>query len=182
MKKLLLVLFLSSIFGQAQKQCGYKDGLQEGNCIFYYDNGQKHWDQNWKKGKLDGNYIAYFENGKEKAKGVYKKGQKVGEWIYFDQQGTKTGMQKYTGWKGNVYSGDCEETIYSNGKIESISFGKMVNGNEEGKWKTFFENGKLKAECNFVNGEKEGELFLYKEDGTLEKTEVYKKGKLVSGK
>ena len=65
MRKISLILFLISIFLQAQKKCGFLDGLQEGNCISYYDNGQKKWVQNWEKGKLDGNYIASFENGRE---------------------------------------------------------------------------------------------------------------------
>ncbi|MDQ0592312.1 antitoxin component YwqK of YwqJK toxin-antitoxin module [Chryseobacterium ginsenosidimutans] len=103
MKKILFALLFWSIALQAQKKCGFIDGLQEGNCIFFYENGQKKWDQNWKKGKLDGNYIAYFENGKEKAKGVYKKDRKVGEWVYYDQSGSKTGTETYNGWKGDVY-------------------------------------------------------------------------------
>lgn len=78
MRKISLILFLISIFLQAQKKFGFLDGLQEGNCISYYGNGQKKWVQNWEIGKLDGNYIAYFENGKEKAKGIYKRDRKIG--------------------------------------------------------------------------------------------------------
>ncbi|KMQ69821.1 hypothetical protein ACM39_01895 [Chryseobacterium sp. FH2] len=122
----------------SSKKCGFIDGLQEGNCIFFYENGQKKWDLNWKKGKLDGNYIAYFE--KEKAKGVYKKGRKVGEWVYYDQSGSKTGTETYNSWKGDVYSDESENTYFKNEKI--IRYGKFVNGKERQmeillrKWKT----------------------------------------------
>lgn len=154
--KILLLLLLTFGIANAQKTCGFKDGLQEGNCLFYYENGQLQWNQNWKKGKLDGDYSAYFENGKLKAKGVYKKDKKVGEWNYFDETGAKTGKEIYVGWKGNVYSDDGELTYYKNGKI--LSKGK------------------------FLNGENDGEFFYYNEDGTLEKTGIYKDGKLISTK
>lgn len=180
MKKILFFLLFSNVFLQAQKQCGFVNGLQEGNCIFFYDNGQKKWDQNWKKGKLEGNYIAYFENGKEKAKGIYKKDRKVGEWVYYDESGSKTGIEKYKGWKGDVYNDESENTYFKNEKITSQ--GKFVNGKEEGKWKYFYENGKLKYESNFINGLREGEQFSYKENGSLEETNLYKNGKLISTK
>lgn len=178
MKKILLVLILCSIFLQAQKPCGFVDGLQEGNCIFYFENGQKNWDENWKKGKLDGNYIAYFENGKEKAKGIYKKDRKVGEWIYYDENGSKTGIEKYKGWKGDVYNDDCEATYFKNDKI--IRSGNFVKGKEEGRWKYFYGNGNLQYESSFVNGLREGEQLSYNENGKLIETEQYKNGKLIS--
>ena len=155
MKILLFLLFFAG-FANAQKACGFKDGLQEGNCLFYYESGQLQWNQNWKKGKLEGDYLAYFENGKLKAKGTYEKDKKVGEWIYFDETGAKTGMEKYVSWKKNVYRDDGEITYYKNGKI-----------NTKGK---------------FMNGVAEGERFFYKEDGTLDRTEIYKDGKVISTK
>ena len=156
MKKISFFLLFISIFLHAQKECGFKDGLQEGNCLIYHENGQVKWDERWKKGKLDGAFASYFENGKLKAKGVYKKDKKVGEWTYYDETGAKTGMEKYVGWKGNVYREDGEITYYKNGKI-----------NIKGK---------------FMNGVAEGERFFYKEDGTLDRTEIYKGGKSVSTK
>ncbi len=37
--------------GTAQKPCGYKDGLQEGSCKEFYENGQVKNTIEWKKGK-----------------------------------------------------------------------------------------------------------------------------------
>ena len=51
-----------------------------------------------------------------------------------------------------------------------------------GKWKYFYENGKLQYESNFVSGMREGEQLSYKKDGSLEERELYKNGKLISTK
>ena len=80
----------------------------------------------------------------------------MGEWIYFDETGAKTGMEKYVGWKKNVYRDDGEIAYYKNGKI-------TIKG-------------------KFVNGVAEGERFFYKEDGTLDRIEIYKEGKSISKK
>ncbi|UIR55626.1 hypothetical protein LZQ00_15315 [Sphingobacterium sp. SRCM116780] len=178
MKKIILILLFFPVFLYAQEKCGFVNGLQEGHCLFYYDNGNKKWDQHWKKGKLDGDYIAYFENGKEKAKGVYKRDKKVGIWVYYDEKGLKTGIEKYKGWKGNTYINDVETTYYKNEKVESV--GRFLNDGQEGKWQSFYESGKLKGESTFVNGKREGESRSYDENGNLTKTENYKNGELVN--
>ncbi len=40
MKYIFLLFFSFSFMGTAQKPCGYKDGLQEGSCKEFYENGQ----------------------------------------------------------------------------------------------------------------------------------------------
>lgn len=175
--KILICLFIFPLLTIAQKKCGYVDGLQQGDCVFYFDNGKTKWEQQWKKGKLDGNYIAYFENGKQKAVGKYKKDKKVGEWIYYNENGTRSGIENWEGWKGNLYLNNNESIYYKNDKIESK--GNFENDVQIGKWQYYYENGKLRVETIFENGQKEGAQNFYNENGTLEKTEIYKNGKLV---
>lgn len=50
MKSFLLFFSISSLI-LAQKPCGYKDGLQEGTCKQFYDNGQLKYVVEWKKRK-----------------------------------------------------------------------------------------------------------------------------------
>lgn len=251
MKILLFLLFLAS-FANAQKACGFKDGLQEGTCIQFYDNGKKKEEVVWKKGKLNGDAIFYHENGNISAKGKFKNSFKIDEWLYFDDKNVKISQEIFKNGEKNIYRNETKITyFYPSGKVSStfqmidgkkigeekllfengnimqtslydktseievtkmydektkklIGEGNLVNGEREGmwmyynesekwggnyekgartgKWQTFYLSGKLKAESTFVNNEREGKRFLYKEDGTLEKTETYKKGKLISTK
>ena len=252
--KILLFLLLFAGFANAQKACGFKDGLQEGTCIHFYENGKKKEEVVWKKGKLNGDGIYYHENGNISAKGKFKNGFKVDEWLYFDDKNVKDGKEIYKNGEKNIYrneligtfyypSGKMNETYkmidgkkvgedkiyFENGNVFRISHpdgkseiaaakeydektGKLdaegeiivVDGKrngiwtlydaeektighyekniQTGKWQSFYPSGKLKRESTFVNGEREGKRIFYKEDGTLEKTETYKKGKLISTK
>lgn len=71
---MFLLFFSTAVLITAQKPCGYKDGLQEGACKEFYDNGQVKNTVEWKKGKLDGDAVFYYDNGKVQSKGEYKKG------------------------------------------------------------------------------------------------------------
>ncbi len=53
--KYILLLFISvSSLVWAQKPCGYKDGLQEGSCKEFFDNGQVKNIVEWKKANEKG--------------------------------------------------------------------------------------------------------------------------------
>ncbi|WP_228377037.1 hypothetical protein [Chryseobacterium sp. FH2] len=66
--------------------------------------------------------------------------------------------------------------------MRKLSVTENLSTEKKGKWKYFYENGKLQYESNFVNGLREGEQFSYKENGSLEETEIYQTGKLISAK
>lgn len=206
MKYIFLLFFSFSIMGLAQKPCGYKDGLQEGNCKDFYDNGQVKTEIEWKKGKKEGDAVFYHENGKLNAKGEFKKDFKVKEWSYYDKNGTLTAKEIYRNGDKNVYDNSFTATFYSpKGVVEEVSNykfaklhgetklfhedGKSVkqtgyyeNGLATGKWKVFYPSGKLQRETEFVNDKWNGNRIHYREDGSIEKTEVYKDGKLISTK
>ena len=55
----------------------YKNGNEEGEGIFYYENGKLEEKYFMKNGKLDGEAINYFEDGKIKNKAIFKDGVKV---------------------------------------------------------------------------------------------------------
>ena len=180
MKSTYILIYLCSTFLFGQKKCGYVNGLQEGNCLTYYDDGKLKWDTNYKKGKLDGKYVAFHENGKVKASGVYKKDMKVGEWKYYDISGSLVGIEKHSNWKGDVFIDQLEIIYYQNGKVSEMSKGTYINDLEEGIIKTFDSSGKLIRESNFVNGKREGEQRYYDTNGKIIKTEIYKNNELVS--
>lgn len=67
---------------------------------------------------------------------------------------------------------------YESGKIK-VQGQKNKEGEQEGTWKYFDENGKLERIENYKKGIAEGE-WKYFEDGKLSKTEVYKDGEMIS--
>jgi hypothetical protein len=69
---------------------------------------------------------------------------------------------------------------HDNGKIK-VQGQKNKNGDQEGTWKYFDENGKLERVENYTNGIADGE-WKYYEEGKLVKTEIYKAGELISTK
>lgn len=206
MKYIFLLLFSTTSFALAQKPCGFKDGLQEGNCKQFYENGQVKEVADWKKGKLEGDAIFYFENGKTQAKGEYKKGYKVKEWDYYDKNGVLTSEEVFRNGDKNVYDNSSTATFYSTSgaviEVSNYKFGKLdgesklfhddgksvkqvgfyQNGLAIGKWKALYPSGKIQRETEFVNDKRDGNRVHYREDGSIEKTEVYKEGKLISTK
>ncbi|OCA78205.1 hypothetical protein BBH99_09420 [Chryseobacterium contaminans] len=206
MKYIFLLFFSFSIMGLAQKPCGYKDGLQEGTCKQFYDNGQLKYVVEWKKGKQDGDATFYYDNGKVESKGEFKKDYKVKEWLYYDKNGVLTSKEVFRNGEKNIYDNSLTATFYSPaGKVTEISnykfdklqgetktfhedgksvkqWGQYDNGIATGKWKVFYPSGKLQRETEFVNGKWNGNRIHYREDGSIEKTEVYKDGKLISTK
>lgn len=206
MKYIFLLFFSFSIMSLAQKPCGYKDGLQEGTCKQFYDNGQLKYVVEWKKGKQDGDATFYYDNGKVESKGEFKKDYKVKEWLYYDKNGVLTSKEVFRNGEKNIYDNSLTATFYSPaGKVTEISnykfdklqgetktfhedgksvkqWGQYDNGIATGKWKVFYPSGKLQRETEFVNGKWNGNRIHYREDGSIEKTEVYKDGKLISTK
>ena len=193
MKYIFLLFISASSLVWAQKPCGFKDGLQEGACKEFYDNGQVKNVVEWKKGKWDGDAVFYYDNGKVQSKGEYKKG-------------VLTSKEAFRNGEKNVYDNSLTATFYSPaGKITEISnykfdklhgetktfhedgksvkqMGQYENGVATGKWKVLYPSGKVQRETEFANDKWNGTRVHYREDGSIEKTEVYKDGKLISTK
>ncbi|MEI7486775.1 MAG: toxin-antitoxin system YwqK family antitoxin [Chryseobacterium sp.] len=206
MKYIFLLLFSTTSFALAQKPCGFKDGLQEGTCKQFYENGQVKEVADWKKGKLEGDAVFYFENGKTQAKGEYKKGYKVKEWAYYDKNGVLTSKEVFRNGEKNVYDNNSTATFYSPSgvviEVSNYKFGKLdgesklfhengksvkqigyyEKGIATGKCKMLYPSGKIQRETEFVNDKWNGTRVHYRENGSIEKTEVYKDGKLISTK
>lgn len=64
----------------------YLNGIKDGLCNKYYDNGRPMVKMSYKNDKLDGNYISYYPNGIPKEEGMFKDGIKIGEWKTYDME------------------------------------------------------------------------------------------------
>jgi len=177
------------------KEGNYKDGKLEGNYTKYSKNGKKIEDgiykddeivlkkvyneteknelasiRHYKDGKLDGEEI-YFYKG-IKLKFLRKNGKMIGEYTVYDKSTGKI-LDKDNVDKTFKYGWNC----YSNNKFKSI-YGKNKDGEKDGKYKEFYENGQLKYENNYKDGKLEGEFKRFREDGTLQYLQKYSNGKL----
>jgi len=66
-------------------------------------------------------------------------------------------------------------TYYENGQLSDK--GAYKNGKKEGPWVGYYENGKLYSKGAFKNGEQEGPWVLYYKNGQLLNKGAYKNGK-----
>lgn len=131
--------------------------------------------------------INHYEN--------YTEGLLDGESAWFSREGIKLLSENYS--KGKL-DGE-QKSYYENGKIKSIVkyinnridgiiaydkngeiLHKSIFQNGTGKWKFYWSNGNISEEGSYVSWRKDGVWKKYREDGTLDTTRKYDKGKLLS--
>ena len=68
--------------GQLEFRENYKEGVLDGLVENFYENGQIDMRGNWRNGKEEGLFEWFWDDGKPKSKGNYKDGKKDGLWEY----------------------------------------------------------------------------------------------------
>jgi len=71
------------------------EGMRDGVCISWYENGNKNSEVKYINGKEDGKYQVWHPNGKIYIKGRYDMGRKIGTWEIYDSLGVKTKDEKF---------------------------------------------------------------------------------------
>lgn len=153
------------------------------------ENGKKHgyWKANF-EGTTNPKFEGTFEHGKETGEfKFYKKG-------FYDHP---TAIMNF------AETNDSVSVTYYTQKGKPISKGKMVDRKREGEWeyyhqesdtimmtevykndtlnglqKTYYTNGQLAEETNYVAGEKHGASSIYADNGTVTKQLNYINGEL----
>jgi hypothetical protein len=72
--------------------------------------------------------------------------------------------------------GDWWERIGEVEEGERWKLGGYSNNNKSGKWLTYYKNGQLMTEINFVDGQRDGQAKSYDKKGKLVETTLYKNG------
>ena len=171
----------------------YVNGKKEGEWIFHYETGNLKEKGTYRNGQKQGEWLTYhpdtnmviaienFTNDtldgyckyvcpKNNASivGAYSKGCPVGEW------------RKY-------YN---DTILYSSGQYSSDFFPEyrqmeymkqtcnLFDINKQGYWKTYYPNGNIQDEGNYVQGKKQGEWRQYASAGYLTGIENYKDNEL----
>lgn len=172
--------------GKLKSLYRYKNSKPNGLCLEYYETGVLALEANYSKGFLTGNYTTYWPNGKVDTENQMADNEKNGQFKSYNEAGVliKQGNYKKGFLQGLVrgWYDDGKpkvEANYLNGKLSGITKRYYPDGKnlqekleylQEGKrWRgtQYWENGKLKAEIDLVQGEPINTQKMYDAQGTL---------------
>jgi antitoxin component YwqK of YwqJK toxin-antitoxin module len=161
----------------------YKNGLMDGQWVYYFMNKQKKAIGSFLNGDggnvggtgiprngREGKWILYYENGNKSQEHEWKNGVSDGLSIVYHENGNK---YQEINWKNEVKDGLFKQ-YHKNGQLERE--GQYVNDIVEGKWKYFYENGQLEQDIAYDNGELNGLAIAYYENGNIEREGYFVKG------
>ena len=80
---------------QAASITNFKNGLEEGEYVEYYLDGQIKMKANYVAGNMEGTAIWYFADGKINIIGAYQHAVKHGKWTYYNADGTVKGTETW---------------------------------------------------------------------------------------
>lgn len=162
-----------------------KDKLTlDGECVFYYESGEKSSVTNYKNDKLNGKSESWYKNGNLAEVNYYKNSMHIGESTSYYYNGNKKEVIEY---KGNSISNfsyktkdywnkeNIQTVINGNGYYEMIfnnSFesGQLKNGAKDGEWKG-----------NCCLGKDGGSIYIKDSTNCITYIDIYKKGEFISG-
>lgn len=201
--------------GELKDTENYKDGLLDGELRTYYKNGHVKIKQFYVDGSREKQYLKYNIQGNIIVDGWYDDDNAVGYWKFYNDLGnltsndyylydSKKGVQQTFDLEGNLYNEDYYQnnilyktdfyakdssviktvtydfgsgtfrTYFNNGNLKAEC--EKVNNQLQGKMTWYHPNGKVDGTCKFVDDEREGEMVVYYDSGKLRYKGVYSKG------
>lgn len=149
--------------GRVTLEENYSKNLKNGLSIFYDTIGFKIKESNYVDGKKTGTELLYFTGtNKIKEENNFKNGIKDGVSLEYDKN-----QQLIT-----IYNFDMG-VVYKKEEMNRLD----SEGNKQGMWKEYHENGKIKEEAFYFHGKQDGIVKKYNNKGKLEKMESFNKGK-----
>ncbi len=154
----------------------FANGRSEGQDTSYYENGVIKLIRSHYQGKEDGKWIFFNKDGTIKWEKSYYAGAPEGKHIYYFPDGN---LYKIETWKAGQLTGTKKE-FYKGKNGQAGKLKKEINyknGEFDGAYRTYQENGQIAIEQFFKNGQKDGLCSYYYDDGKLFYTENYADGK-----
>ncbi|MBR5603801.1 MAG: hypothetical protein IKW51_06295 [Bacteroidales bacterium] len=147
--------------GYIIKKIDYKNDLIDGTLCEWARSGLLLKKQEYKGGQLDGRTVICYDNGFLQEESEYKEGKKHGVTVWYSYankaQGPKAVMYTYV---DGQFEGP-QEVYYESGYLKSV---KMFSGNvANGAAVELYEDGSIKSECTYKNGEMKGKVKEYKQ-------------------
>ncbi|MCB1118131.1 MAG: hypothetical protein KDK50_06095 [Chlamydiia bacterium] len=176
---------------------GVGDTSQSAQDDWLFDGLSRAWDDEghliaeipYVKGYLDGLALYFMPNGKVHRSAPYSKGKQHGTTSLYDSEGQLIGSQAFVEglahgrhhFVGNAFEPANREQYDQGALMEATYFdldGRIVaqirNGNGQ---KALFEKGKLRTTITYQNGLPEGEVQVFRSDGSLESKHILVDGK-----
>jgi antitoxin component YwqK of YwqJK toxin-antitoxin module len=145
-----------------------------------------------KKGQKTGYWVWYYPDGSPLLEENWEAGKLEGDYVEYDEKGGIIAKGQYVygekdgDWsfkhnliteKGNYYEGNQQgiwKSWYENGNLYSeIEYDQDI---PNGKYTTYWENGNMKLTGKYVTGVREGLWHRYNENGDLLVSDFYKNG------
>lgn len=124
--------------GRLVSKANYKEGIESGKRVIFYDNGSPEIEENYKNGALEGEYKVFYETGE---------------------------LKLISNYQNNTIQGQVKKYYTSGQLMEDVLF---VDNEENGPFMEYWENGNLKWEGTYKDGDNEfGELKKYNEEGIV---------------
>ena len=137
--------------GQKQSICSYQDGKSHGHSVVYYSNGNKQEEGDYREDQQDGPWITWYENGQKKTAVHFIDNKPVGRTVSWYDTGQKKSEQEYN-----------------------------LQHKETGHWIYYFKSGKIQGKGDYRNGEMDGTWREWDEDGKILREKTYRYGDVVS--
>jgi antitoxin component YwqK of YwqJK toxin-antitoxin module len=158
-----------------------KNMKRNGEWTFYDYNGKIKSIRTYAEGTYNGRYEEYHPNGKVSLSGMYENGSRVGDWKRFDANGKEQIVSEEE--KKEVvnpltpdFSNEKIIEQHENGAVKTkIIYDEL--GTEKVGQKSYYEGGALQIQGSFENDKKEGKWTSYFEDGKTLSINYYNKGK-----
>ena len=98
--------------------------------VYYYDNGQKHWEGEFKDGVKSGLWVGWHRNGKKWQEGIYLNGKQHGRWTWWDVNGKKWMDRTYEKGKWVWFKTAKEAIEFVEDEKNILSYKGLVFGSE----------------------------------------------------
>jgi len=181
------------INGAIEKTGYYKYNLPDSIWTYYYEGGSIKMTGMMRSGQTHGLWEYYFENGNRRMAGIIINSRREGNWIYYYenatiksqgdfQADTKHGIWNYFYEDGalkaqeyyNKGTGRYKE-FYNSGKIKAEGLNKF--GVSDSTWVFYYESGKTKGRGNYKEGKRIGEWVFYYENEMVSSKGSYEDGR-----
>ncbi|WP_248724713.1 tetratricopeptide repeat protein [Seonamhaeicola sp. ML3] len=170
-------------YGNISLKGDYNNGEMNGEWIWYYENGKKDIVKNYRDGNLHGELIDYYKSGNIEEKRYYEFGNAEGKWLGYHENGKVSDEKNYYNdklhGKRKFFSKSGHLQLirfYEHGRLIGYSYldtnSKEVPmiplERETGKIISYFDNGKVSREMEYLNGDLVNNYKEYYYSGQLE--------------